>query len=690
MNTCLTSHRFRRGRVARWCLLSLVALLLRDASPGRAAHPKFWRQHTYEEFAGGETNGISIGGDGTLHLAPALVDSVDLETQRVWSLASGPNGIIYAGTGDDGKLFEIDGEGQTRLLFDSPEIAIHALAVDAEGIIYAGTAPDGLIYKIEPDGQIATLVHTGSHYVWALTFDAEGDLYAATGEPGKVLSISAKGEVETLYDPPDRHVMALLTVDGRLYAGTAQEARIYEISDDDGARLLYVADQQEVHDLVAGTDGALYASAISRPNGKEDAETGSAIYRIAADGAVTSIWEESETLLIDLLTDQQERLIAAAAEPAGLYRIDQEERGSILLRFEALRPSCLLRAASGALYIGAARSGEIRRLSPGHRPQGHFDAAVEDFGGHARWGVLNWRADQPKGTRLLFRTRSGNSEEPDDTWSSWSAELDESGSPITSPPARFLQYRVELETSAPERTPILHAVEISGRQTNLRPAIDKLEVIPYRTRQRGGNNAQDQGATPPPQTANGRRRPPYAKSLYMVRWQASDLNGDELSYRLYLRGVDHQEWKLVEESLSQNSILWDTETMPEGMTLLKLVASDHPDNPEGEALESERLSPPFPIDNSPPRVELRVQGKGKLTIEVEIHDTVSPVHKAQYSVDYSDQVHQIAPLDGLFDSREEKARFVVEGLPAGEHIIAVQVWDALENVGTRQAIVQVK
>ena len=689
MNVCLISHRFYRRCVARWCLLPLVVLFLWDASPGRAARPKFWRQHTYEEFAGGETKGISITGDGTLRLAPALVDSIDLETQRIWSLAVGPDGIFYAGTGDDGKLFEVNGKGQIRLLFDSPEIAIHALTVDAEGVLYAGTAPDGLIYKIEPDGQISTLAHSGSHYIWDLTFDAEGQLYAATGEPGKVLSVSAKGEVETLYDPPDRHVMALLAADGRLYAGTAQEARIYEISDD-ATRLLHAAEQQEIHDLVVGADGALYASAISRPNDKENSETESAIYRIAADGAVTSIWEESETLLIDLIADQEDGLLTAAAEPARLYRISQKERGSILLRFEALQPSCLLRAASGALYIGASQSGEIRRLSLGHRSQGHFDAAAEDFGGHARWGVLNWRAEKPKGTRLRFRTRSGNSEEPDDTWSSWSAELDESGSPIASPPARYLQYRAELETSTPERTPILHAVEISGRQTNLRPEIDKLEVIPYRSRQRGGNGAQDQSAAAAPQTTNSRRRPPHAKSLYMVRWQASDRNGDELSYRLYLRGVDHQEWKLVEESLSQNSILWDTETMPEGMTLLKLVASDNPDNPEDEALETERLSPPFPIDNSPPRVELQVRGKGELTVEVEIHDTVSPVHKAQYSVDYSDQVHQIQPLDGLFDSREEKARFVVEGLPPGEHIIAVQVWDALENIGTRQAVVQVK
>jgi len=677
---------------ARLAVLWLSALVLIQApASAPAARPQVWRQQAYEEFVAGETQGISITQDGTLHLAPALEEFAALEVQRIWSLAAGGEGRLYAGTGDEGKLFEVDAQGQARLLFDSPETAIHALARGPDGHLYAGTAPDGLIYEIDPATEgITTLAHTGSHYVWDLVFDEKDRLYAATGEPGKVLSVSEKGEIQPFYDPPDRHVMTLLFADGRLYAGTAQAARIYEISADGQARLLYAAAQQEIHDLVPGARGALYASAIPQAVAKENAEIPSAVYRIDPDGAVVPVWEESETALIDLVADDEGRLVIAATQPTRLYRIDQEERRSLLIDLEDLQPSRLLRAAGGALCVGAAQSGKIQRLSRKHRDQGHLDSAVEDFGGHARWGALNWRADLPKDTRLGIQTRSGNSEEPDDTWSLWSAAMAQSGGPIASPPARFLQYRVTLETSAPERTPVLRAVEIVGQQTNLRPQIDKLEVSPYRARQGAGNSGQDQGGTPPPQGRNGRRRPPHAKSLHLVRWQASDLNGDELAYDIYLRSVDQKEWKRVEEDLSQTSVLWDTETMPEGLTLLRLVASDHPDNPESEALQAERISAPFAIDNSPPRVELQVQGQKELSVEVAIRDRISPVRKAQYSVDYGDQVRQIAPLDGLFDSQEEKARFVVSGLVPGEHVIAVQAWDALDNVGTQQVVVQVK
>jgi len=47
-------------------------------------------------------------------------------------------------------------------------------------------------------------------------------------------------------------------------------------------------------------------------------------------------------------------------------------------------------------------------------------------------------------------------------------------------------------------------------------------------------------------------------------------------------------------------------------------------------------------------------------------------------------------LDGVFDSRSEQAHFVVEGLAAGEHVIVVRALDALDNIGVRQIIVQVK
>ena len=140
--------------------------------------------------------------------------------------------MLYAATGDNGRLYTIDAQGNSTLLFDSPEISLHSLALDEEGTLYAGSAPDGIIYAIPPGGPPAVLAHTGSHYVWDLALDDVGRLYAATGEPASILRVAADGAIEKLFEPTDRHLMTLLFADGALYASSAQKGRIYHVDGD--------------------------------------------------------------------------------------------------------------------------------------------------------------------------------------------------------------------------------------------------------------------------------------------------------------------------------------------------------------------------------------------------------------------------------------------------------------------------
>ena len=146
-----------------------------------------------------------------------------------------------------------------------------------------------------------------------------------------------------------------------------------------------------------------------------------------------------------------------------------------------------------------------------------------------------------------------------------------------------------------------------------------------------------------------------------------------------------------QEHIAQGSIMWDTESMPAGWTRLKLVASARADNPAAASLSDARESAPFAIDNSPPTIELDAQtAGGAVVVDLAISDRISALQKAYYTVDYDDQQWHIAPLDGVFDGRDEKARFAVEALPPGEHVLSVQVFALLDNVGVRQIVVEIK
>src|SRR5690606_22355195 len=74
-------------------------------------------------------------------------------------------------------------------------------------------------------------------------------------------------------------------------------------------------------------------------------------------------------------------------------------------------------------------------------------------------------------------TRSGNTKTPDEAWSDWSGPYQVAeGSPITSPKARYLQWRVVLTGGA--ATPLLTSVSAAYLQRNVRPKVESITVHP--------------------------------------------------------------------------------------------------------------------------------------------------------------------------------------------------------------------
>ncbi|MFH1572011.1 MAG: hypothetical protein ABIL09_28735 [Gemmatimonadota bacterium] len=693
----------RLSRPTRAALWGAVATLALGSAAG-AVKPTVREHAQYAQFSTGEADGTALSSAGPVTLSPPLDSVATLEAQRIWSLARAADGTAYAGTGDDGRVYRLPVRGGAELLFDSPEVAVHALRLGPDGALYAGTAPDGLVYRIGPGGQAETWARTGAHYVWDLAFDARSRLVAATGDPGQVVRALGGGRVEILAAPGDRHVMALAAAGEHLYAATAgaardagaaagsgtggaRGARVYEIEADGRARLLAEVDYQEINRLLA-LGGALYATAVSPVSGPGDGAA-SAVLRLDPAGATTVLWKV-DAMAHDLAPLPDGDLAVAVADPGRLYQVQLDGRQFALLhRDEGLTPHRLLGDSRG-LLLGDAQSGRLLRLGPGLVPAGRYDGPVEDFVTQARWGALEWRGTVPPGASLRFRTRSGNGREPDATWSDWSDPLPESGVTIASPPARYLQYRAELGSGRNGAAPRLDGVGLTAEQVNLAPEIGELVTFPYRPGQPGGNgNQENAAAAAAAAQARGAGGLPPSKTLRVVRWEASDPNGDDLVYDVYLRSDRQTTWKMVEEGLDKTSVFWDTEDMPEGLTRLRLVASDRPDNADGGALAGERLSDPFPIDNSPPVVTVAVAElrPGTAVLQVALEDAVTAVRGARYTIDYGDRQYQIEPEDGIYDRRLERARFAVTDLAPGEHVISVQAWDELENLGVAQAIV---
>ena len=83
-----------------------------------------------------------------------------------------------------------------------------------------------------------------------------------------------------------------------------------------------------------------------------------------------------------------------------------------------------------------------------------------DSGSVDTWDKLNFTADIPEETSIQFRTRTADTEEGLSN-AQWSSTMTASGSPITSPPSRWIEVEATLATTDAVKTPVLHDITVT-------------------------------------------------------------------------------------------------------------------------------------------------------------------------------------------------------------------------------------
>ena len=671
----------RVNKKDRWqtkimCLVGLVVVLGLSGFC-EAVTPKIWEENLQDVFEKGETEGLALTRDGLATLGPQWNSVADTQENFVWSLAFDAKGTIYIGTGVDGRVYTLKSGSKTpTLIFDAEEATeIYSLAIGPRGALYAGTSPNGLIYRITEGKPAEVFCKTGDLHVWALLWQGE-KLYAATGgEQGRILKVT-KNKAEVVYKSNDPNVISLATAkEGTLYAGTDQNGLIYKVSPKGSVSVLYDTGKKEVHDLVVGNDGTIYAAAM--PGQSEEKQNGngegakSVLYAIRPSGSALRLWETDDPLLLSVSVDSDGSLRVVTGKKGRVYRIWTDGTYALLAQLEDIHPRVILPTSDGALWVGSSGDGKLFKLSDNYVSKGSFTSEVKDFTLVSHWGQVHWQGMQPSGTSFVLMSRSGNSETPDDTWSSWSSGVKKSGDVITSHPARFLQYRLHLTSSSGQVTPQVRTVRLAGLQENIAPMVLSVKVTKD---DENGDRQRDR------------------RSFWKVAWEAGDVNDDQLFYTLSFREVGTSRWLLLKEDFRSGHYVWDTETVPDGRVQVRVEASDRGSNPSVKALSGEAVSAPFQIDNTPPSVKIqdvRQLGMGKVAVMGAIEDFTSAIASAKYAVN-SGEWQVIFPEDALFDSAQEKLHFEIGDLKIGAYVLVIQAEDVLGNVGVSKIMFEVK
>src|SRR6185503_11538740 len=333
--------------------------------------------------------------------------------------------------------------------------------------------------------------------------------------------------------------------------------------------------------------------------------------------------------------------------------------------------------------------------SPARADKGTYTSDVRDAQTIATWGAIRWQSQIPQGTRVEISTRSGNTRTPHETWSDWSAPYASSdGTPVTSPRARYLQWRAVLTGSRGE-APLLTSVSAAYLPRNLRPRVTGITIHPpgtvfQRPFPTDPEIAGFDGDLPDRRNAAaaaaagslnlGRRV--YQKGLLTFVWRAEDDNKDDLTYDVFYRREGETSWKILKRGVVDPIVVWDTTSVPNGSYILRVVASDASSNSPSTALTGALESSAFDIDNAPPEITISsVRRDGaRLVLEFEVRDEYSAVQRADYSLD-GDKWQTIYPKDGIADSRVEQFELVLEGEAAARGVI-VRAADALNNVSS--------
>ncbi|HEX4020150.1 MAG TPA: hypothetical protein VHX63_03305 [Acidobacteriaceae bacterium] len=669
---------------------------------------------------------LKVTPDGKL---TKLLETKDISVQVV---RLGPDGMLYAATLPHGKVYRVNP--------DSPGIPNEPNGKPV--------TPSTAVEPTQPVVFDTATLDPKPTYIWDMAFDASGRLYIATGGPAAIYRVDLKqpgAKPEKFFTSQEQHIRCMLFgKDGNLYAGSDGRGLVYRIPPDGKGFVLFESPKREIPALAFDPAGNLYVAAlgdkkstslpplnirggasvtatitilapgsIQSSNDNTLIPEGSVIYQLAPDGAPRELWASRDDVIYSLgwsggtqtNNRQTAGLLAASGNQGHLYRIYSDGTYADVAHLEARQATALAAGANGTEYVATSNTGKLYQLesptakaSTEKTSEASYTSEIFDAKFFSHWGRA---VIQGTGSYDLL-ARSGNVEQPEQGWSEWEKVTPNAGS-LPVPQARFLQWKAVLHPGAQ-----IKQVGIYYLPQNVAPSVDEI-VVELHARV----NAALNPLQPPtvaitfPSDANNSGimyaadaasnpllalRTPYWGT---VRWKAHDDNGDHLHYSLYYRGDDETNWLLLAKNISKDYASFDMQRVPDGWYTLRVVASDAPSNPAGDALTGYKDSARFIIDTTPPVLSAITAHEDASGIHVtfDAKDALSTIRRAYYSVDAGPWQY-IDPVGKLSDATEEHYDFTIPlpkpdddaNIPAAnlqtnpqQHVIAVRAVDSAGN-----------
>lgn len=660
------------------CAAALAAL----AVPGLAVGTRRFVLDKEADFKGGDLTGVAVDSAGRVRAGLSLGSVPLAKATSVWSALSLADGSTLLGTGSEGKLLKVQG-GAVSVLAETKTLAVTSLAQGFGGAVLLGTLPGGKVMKWDR-GKLSDLAALpGADHVFGIAYDKKtNSLFAATGPQGKLFRVSADGNSQVYFDAEEPHLVSVaVDANGTVYAGASEKAKLYKVTGPGRASVLYDFGRTEVRGVAVGTNGDVFAIAnelkptgvlANRPAGGSDiAPAGplsnqsktkgkGTLYRFGTDGRPERLFDDEDEHFTSLaLGDDGQPYVGTGIE-GRVYTVDAELKVALVADVDERQVGALVMHGGSRLVA----SSDPAALHP-VRGVGGADAVwtskTLDAGLRARFGRMTWEATGP----VEVSTRTGNTKDPDETWSAWSKDA-AAPTLVDSPPGRFFQVRARF---AKDPKANLSAFEVAFVTDNLRATVS--EVSSGAKREASTDSIRSSGG---PITKK-------AEQKLSLNWKVENPDKDDLRFRLQYRLVGGTTWydlTRTDEVVTKENYDWDTSNLPEGRYRVRVVATDELANPPDRVTRDEAESGVVLVDNTPPRIEnLKAAGR---RIQGQTFDGVGPIQRIDVALAGTDDWIPFFPADGIFDEQREEFDMDVTVLRAtGPVMVAVRVFDDANN-----------
>jgi hypothetical protein len=657
-------------------------------TPALAVGTRTFELRKGEDFKGGDLQGVAVDSSGEVRAGFNLGQVPATDATTIWSALALKDGSVLLGTGNDGKILVFDG-ATVKVAAETGALVVTSLVEGWGGAVFAGTLPDGEVWKYAGGKATKLAKLEGAEHVWQLAFDPKTkSLFAATGPQGKLFRIDQQGAAQVYFDAPEQHLMSVAVApDGTVYTGASDKAKLYKIAGPGRAGVLYDFGRTEVRAIAVTDKGEVYAAAnevkpgtftpsrkgvtnAATPAAKPPKTTGKGtLYRFDVDGTPEQLLDDKDDYFTSLaLGDDGKPYVGTGAE-GRVYTVDKNHDEVLVADVEERQVSALILRGKQR-FVVASDPAVMHPVRGVGGADAVWTSKVLDAGLRAHFGRLDWVA----AGQIELSTRSGNTLEPDDTWSPWSAPT-ATVTEVKSPAARFLQVRARFSR---DPNAVLSSVTIPFVTDNLRAVVTSIEA-------EGAPSSLSTGV----ESSGG---PPSKKSgtTVSLKWKVENPDKDELRYKLQYRLIGTTNWfELLDprETLTKMAYSWETADLPEGRYRVRVTATDEISNPPDRVRHHEFESGIILVDNTPPTVpDLEITGKRLRGTAV---DGVGPIARIEASVTGSDEWVPFFPKDGVFDQAREAFDADISALaPNGHLLLSVRVYDRAGNFVVRNVAIK--